>query len=87
MLNSNILFCKLVYLLAVRTSVDAQIELLMSKDPTDIFLGGNQLLRQVECLAHYHTYASQSWEPSHEYKALESKNQMKAIEMSSNSST
>jgi len=32
----------------------------MSKDPTDIFLDGTQLLRQVECLAYYHTSACQS---------------------------
>ena len=58
----------------------------MSEDPKDIFLGGNQLLRQVECLAHYHTSASQSWELSHEYKALDLTNRIKAIEMPSDSS-
>ncbi|CAF1508914.1 unnamed protein product [Rotaria sordida] len=67
---------------AVRTSVDAQVELLMSKDPIDIFLGGNQLLRQVECLGHYHTCAIQCLEPPQEYKAITVTAKMKAIEMS-----
>jgi hypothetical protein len=30
----------------------------MTKDQNDIFLDGNQLLRQVECLGHYHACAS-----------------------------
>ncbi|CAF3449014.1 unnamed protein product [Rotaria sp. Silwood2] len=67
---------------AVRTSVDAQIELLMSKNPTDIFLGGNQLLRQVECLGHYHTCATKCLEPPQEYNNLTIKEKLKAIEMS-----
>ncbi|CAF2391020.1 unnamed protein product [Rotaria sp. Silwood2] len=67
---------------AVRTSVDAQIELLMSKNPTDIFLGGNQLLRQVECLGHYHTCATKCLEPPQEYNNITIKEKLKAIEMS-----
>jgi hypothetical protein len=72
----------LIYYSAVRTSVDAQIELLMSNDRTDIFEGGNQLLRQVECLEHYHTCASRCLEPPQEYKHIAVTAEMKAIEMS-----
>ncbi len=67
---------------AVKTSVDAEIELLMSKDPNDIFLGGNQLLRQVECLGNYHTCASRCMEPPQEYKQITATAQLKAIEIS-----
>ncbi len=54
----------------------------MSKDQNDIFLSGNQLLRQVECLGHYHTCASKCLEPPQEYKDIEVRANMKAIEMS-----
>ncbi|CAF3330369.1 unnamed protein product [Rotaria sp. Silwood2] len=67
---------------AVRTSVDAQIELLKSKDPKDIFLAGNELLRQVECLGHYHTCATKCLEPPQEYNNITIKEKLKAIEMS-----
>ena len=67
--------------IAVKTSVDAQIELLMSKNENDIFLGGNELLRQVECLGHYHTCASRCLEPPQEYKDIAITAKMKTIEM------
>jgi hypothetical protein len=54
----------------------------MSEDQKDIFLGGTHLLRQVECLEHYHTCASRCMEPPQEYKAIEATNKMKAIEFS-----
>lgn len=75
-------FFSIFHYSAVKTFVDAQIELLMSKDQNDIFLSGNQLLRQVECLGHYHTCASKCLEPPQEYKDIEVRANMKAIEMS-----
>jgi hypothetical protein len=54
----------------------------MSKDPNDIFLGGNQLLRQVECLGHYHACAIDCLKPPQEYEAVVVTAKMKAIGMS-----
>lgn len=54
----------------------------MSKDEKDIFLGGNQLLRQVDCLSHYHTCAVLCLETSQEYKTIAATTQMKAIQIS-----
>ncbi|CAF3947453.1 unnamed protein product [Rotaria magnacalcarata] len=75
-------FFSFIHYSAVKASVDAQIELLMSKDPNDIFLGGNQLLRQVECLGHYHTCASVCLEPPQEYQNIAVTTRVQAIEMS-----
>ncbi|CAF3522649.1 unnamed protein product [Rotaria socialis] len=75
-------FFSFIHYSAVKASVDAQIELLMSKDPNDIFLGGSQLLRQVECLGHYHTCASVCLEPPQEYQNIAVTTRVQAIEMS-----
>ena len=56
--------------------------MLNSPDPNDIFLGGNQLLRQVECIGHYHTSAVDCLKPPQEYLETTTRVKMLALELS-----
>ena len=65
----------------MKKSVDAEIQLLMSSKPEDVFLAGNQLLKQVGCLGYYHTSVNGLLEPPEEYSAIKIREDLKAITM------